>query len=52
MYKTEGDDAYARKDFSSAIQFYKDGIDVNCNDDKLNADLKKGDEKDSYLGHT
>ena len=39
VYKNEGNDEYARKDFNNAIHFYTKGIQVNCRDDGLNAKL-------------
>ena len=39
MYKNEGNDEYALKDFSNAVHFYTKGIQVNCKDDELNAKL-------------
>lgn len=39
MYKNEGNDKYQNKDFSDAIHFYTEGINVNCKDDELNAQL-------------
>ena len=39
VYKNEGNDKYQNKDFSDAIHFYTEGINVNCKDDELNAQL-------------
>ncbi|XP_078343237.1 uncharacterized protein LOC144628975 [Oculina patagonica] len=37
--KNEGNDEYRRKDFSSAIKSYTEGIKAKCKDDELNAKL-------------
>ena len=39
VYKNEGNDEYKKKNFSSAIYFYTEGIKVNCKDEELNAKL-------------
>lgn len=38
-YKNEGNDEYRKKEYSNAIQIYTEGIEVNCKDDELNAQL-------------
>lgn len=38
-YIVKGNEAYRRKDFSDAIRFYTEGIEVNCKDDELKAKL-------------
>ena len=39
VYKNEGNDEYKKSNFNKAIQFYKEGIEVNCKDEELNAKL-------------
>ena len=39
VYKNEGNDEYNKKNFSSAINYYTEGIKVNCKDKELNAKL-------------
>jgi len=39
VYKNEGNDEYRKKNFSNAIDFYTEGIKVNCKDEELNAKL-------------
>ncbi len=39
MYKKRGNDEFGAKNLSNAIQFYTEGIKVNCKDDELNAKL-------------
>lgn len=39
VYKSEGNDAFNREEFSSAAAFYSEGIKVNCRDVELNAKL-------------
>ena len=39
VYNDEGDEEYRKKEFNHAIQFYTEGLEVNCKDDELNAKL-------------
>ena len=39
VYKNEGNDEYKKSNFNNAIQFYTEGIKVNCKDEELNAKL-------------
>ena len=39
VYKTEGNEAYLKEDYSNAIYFYTEGIKVNCKDLDLKAKL-------------
>ncbi|KAM7427793.1 Tetratricopeptide repeat protein 4 [Porites harrisoni] len=39
VYKNEGNDEYKKNNFNNAIQFYTEGIKVNCKDEELNAIL-------------
>ena len=39
VYKNEGNDEYKKNNFYNAIQFYTEGIKVNCKDEELNAIL-------------
>ena len=39
VYKNEGNDEYRRKEYNNAVEFYTEGIEVNCKDDDLNAKL-------------
>ena len=39
VYKNEGNDEYNKKNFHNAINYYTDGIKVNCKDKELNANL-------------
>ena len=39
VYKNEGNDEYKKNNFNNAIQFYTEGIKVNCKDKELNAIL-------------
>ncbi|KAL9981278.1 hypothetical protein ACROYT_G009957 [Oculina patagonica] len=39
MYKNKGNYEYSKKNLSTAIHFYTEGIKVNCEDDELNAKL-------------
>ncbi|KAM7435799.1 Tetratricopeptide repeat protein 4 [Porites harrisoni] len=39
VYKTEGNDEYNKKNFNNAINYYTEGIKVNCKDQDLNAKL-------------
>ena len=39
VYKNEGNDEYKKNHFNNAIQFYTEGIKVNCKDEELNAIL-------------
>ena len=39
VYKNEGNNEYNKKNFTSAVDFYSEGIKVNCKDEDLNAKL-------------
>ncbi|CAH3187890.1 unnamed protein product [Porites lobata] len=39
VYKTKGNEAYLKEDYSNAIYFYTEGIKVNCKDQDLKAKL-------------
>jgi len=39
VYKNEGNDEYRKKNFSNAIYFYTEGINIKCKDKELNAKL-------------
>lgn len=39
MYKNEGNDESKKEEFSNAIHFYTEGINVNCKDKELIAKL-------------
>lgn len=39
VHKNEGNDEYNKGSFSTAIDYYTDGIKVNCKDKELNAKL-------------
>ena len=39
VYKNQGNEEYVKKDFMNAIDFYTEGIKVNCKDKELNAKL-------------
>ena len=39
VYKTEGNEAYLKEDYSNAVYFYTEGIKVNCMDEGLKAKL-------------
>ena len=39
VYKSEGNDAYGKKDLVNAIHFYTEGIKVKCKDEELNSKL-------------
>ena len=39
VYKNEGNDEYNKKNFSCAVNYYTEGIKVNCKDKELNAKL-------------
>ena len=39
VYKTEGNEAFLKEDYSNAIYFYTEGIKVNCKDQDLKAEL-------------
>ncbi|CAH3172666.1 unnamed protein product, partial [Porites evermanni] len=39
VYKTEGNREYNKKNFNNAINYYTEGINVNCKDQDLNAKL-------------
>ncbi|CAH3170564.1 unnamed protein product [Porites lobata] len=39
VYKNEGNEEYNKKNYSSAISYYTDGIKVNCKDKELTAKL-------------
>lgn len=39
VFKNEGNDEYRKKNFTNAIHFYTEGIQVKCKDEELNAKL-------------
>ena len=39
VYKTEGNEAYLKEDYSNAVYFYTEGIKVNCMDEDLKGKL-------------
>ena len=39
VYKNEGNAEYQKREFTNAIHFYTEGINVNCRDDELNSKL-------------
>ena len=39
VYKTDGNDEYNKKNFNNAINYYTEGIKMNCKDQDLNAKL-------------
>ena len=39
VYKTKGNEAYLKEDYSNAVYFYTEGIKVNCMDEDLRAEL-------------
>ena len=39
VYFNEGNEAYRKKDYSNAVYFYTEGIEVNCKDEDLKAKL-------------
>ncbi|KAM7430668.1 Tetratricopeptide repeat protein 4 [Porites harrisoni] len=39
VYKNEGNDEYKKKHFYNVIDYYTEGIKVNCKDEELNAKL-------------
>lgn len=39
MFKDEGNNEYKKKEFKGAVDFYTEGLEVNCKDDALNAKL-------------
>ena len=39
VYKTEGNEAYLKDDYSNAVYFYTEGIKVNCKDEDLKGKL-------------
>ena len=39
VYKNEGNEAYLKEDYVSAVYFYTEGIKVNCKDQELNGKL-------------
>ena len=39
VYKTEGNEAYLKEDYSNAVYFYTEGLKVNCKDEDLKAKL-------------
>lgn len=49
VYKIDGDQASEKKDFIEAVRLYKDALNVQCKDDSLNTELKKGEQKTSRL---
>ena len=41
-YKNEGNERYKQEDLSNAIHFYTEGIQMNCKDEELKAELYSG----------
>ena len=39
VYKNEGNDEYGKRNFRNAVNFYTEGIKVNCKDEELKAKL-------------
>lgn len=39
VFKDEGNNEYKKKEFKGAVDFYTEGLEVNCKDDELNAKL-------------
>ncbi|XP_073231626.1 tetratricopeptide repeat protein 4-like [Porites lutea] len=39
VYKTKGNEAYLKEDYSNAVYFYTEGIKVNCMDEDLKGKL-------------
>ena len=39
VYNNEGNERYREEDFTNAIYFYTEGIQVNCKDEELKAEL-------------
>ena len=39
VYKNKGNDEYKKNNFNKTVQFYTEGIKVNCKDEELNAIL-------------
>ncbi|CAH3183975.1 unnamed protein product [Porites lobata] len=39
VYFNEGNEAYRKKDYSNAVYFYTEGIEINCKDEDLKAKL-------------
>ncbi|CAH3164427.1 unnamed protein product, partial [Porites lobata] len=39
VYKTEGDEAYSKEDYSNAVYFYAEGIKVKCKNEDLKSEL-------------
>ena len=39
VYKTEGNEAYLKEDYSNAVYFYAEGIKVNCKNEDLKSKL-------------
>ena len=39
VYKNDGNDEYGKRNFRNAINFYTEGIKVNCKDEELKAKL-------------
>lgn len=49
VFKIDGDQACENKDFSEAVRLYKEALNVQCKDDSLNTELRKGEQKTSRL---
>ena len=49
VFKIDGDQACENKDFSEAVRLYKEALNVQCKDDDLNTELKKGEQKIARL---
>ena len=39
VYNIEGNERYRQEDFNNAVYFYTEGIQVNCKDEELKAEL-------------
>ena len=39
VYKNQGNEEFNKNNFNNAIDFYTEGIKVNCNDDEMKAKL-------------
>ena len=49
VFKIDGDQACENKDFIEAVRLYKEALNIQCKDDSLNTELKKGEQKTSCL---
>ena len=48
VYNTEGNERYKQEDFTNAIYFYTEGIQVKCKDEELKAELY-GNRAEAYF---